>query len=146
MKLFMKTSLILILLAACSACVHRSSGKGLLPPPPPGPLKESPYRPDTPLAPDRDGLLSRLIHRAAEAPFSLETKDWLVPPGKKVLVAEAAGVLVFVQDGAGQARQRGKESQLNPGATFAFSEGDRAEIENTGKVPLILRVYIVRGQ
>lgn len=146
MKPLTKATLILVLLAGCAACGRRAGAIGLLPPPPPGPVKPSAYQPERPLVANADGVLARPVQRATEAPFTTETRDLLVPPGKKLSMAEAGAVLVIVQEGTGQARQNGKESPLKPGSALAFPEGERAEIDNNGTAPLALRIYIIRGQ
>ena len=135
-----------LLLLPLASCAKRATGRGLLPPPPPGAVKESPYRPERPLETRADGLLSRRIQAATAAPFTAELHDWIVPPGRKIAVVETGAVVALTLHGTGIVRQGGKDTEARPGVAFALSEGERAEIENNGKEPLSMRVYIVRGQ
>ena len=130
--------------AVTVSCASRATGKGVLPPANPGNFTPSSYQPERPFAVQNDGALARSIFRTENAlPYGAEVRDVLVPPGKSATLTHEGVVVVDTRDGAGTATVQDRKVQLAPGATFGLSQGQTANVQNSGTTPLLLRVYVV---
>jgi hypothetical protein len=127
-------------LLAAGACGARASGKGLLPPPNPAAIVPAPYQPERGF--DTQG--QRAVFRADDAgPYRAEIFDLLIAPGKTTTVKREGVVVVETRQGAGTATVQDKRVPLAPGTTFGLSQSGTATVENSGKEPLLLRVYVI---
>jgi len=131
-------------LLAVGACGARASGKGLLPPPNPAAIVPAPYQPERGFDTQGDGASSRAVFRADDAgPYRAEIFDLLIAPGKTITVKREGVVVVETRQGAGTATVQDKRVALTAGTTFGLSQSETATIENSGKEPLLLRVYVI---
>ena len=130
--------------AVTVSCAARGGGKGLLPPANLASFTPSPYQPERPFTPQSDGSLARAIFRSeSAAPYRAEIRDVLVPPAKSTTFAHEGIVVVDTREGTGTATAQERRVELTPGATFGLAQGQTALVQNGGKVPLVLRVYVV---
>jgi len=130
--------------AVTLSCATRTNGKGVLAPANPATFTPSAYQPERPFAPQNDGALARPIFRTdTGAPYGAEIRDLLVPPGKSATLAHEGIVLVDTREGTGEATVQQQQVKLAPGATFGLSQGQTANVQNSGRTPLLLRLYIV---
>jgi hypothetical protein len=121
---------------------------GALGPPPAAQSAAQPvYQPDRPYELQADGVLSRRAFRTDGAgPFRAEITDLIVPPGKAATLRYEGIVVVDTREGTGHATVQDRPVALRTGATFGLSQGQSARVENNGKQPLLLRVYVVTTQ
>lgn len=135
------------LLAAAAIAVSiggRPAGQTRTPAPP---VPQATYQPQRPYEPQPDGVLARREYRTdAPGPFRAEITDLIVPPGKTATLAHEGVVVVEVRDGDGSATVQTTTTRLSTGHTMGLSQSQRARVENTGKTPLLLRVYVVTTQ
>jgi hypothetical protein len=131
-------------LASMASCAPRASGKGLLPGPSAGNVKAAPDQPEQGYEAQPDGALIRRVYRAADdAPVRAEVLDVLVPPGKSTTLKYDGIVAAETREGSNAATLVEKKLTLDNGVTFGLSQGEVASVENRGKEPLLLRVYVV---
>jgi hypothetical protein len=130
--------------AVTLSCATRASGKGVLAPADPAAFKASSYQPERPFAAQSDGALARPVFRTdTGAPYGAEIRDVLVPPGKSATLAHEGIVVVDTREGTGEATVQQQQVTLAPGTTFGLSQGQTATVQNSGRTPLLLRVYVV---
>lgn len=142
--MILRTAAALVFLFAATSCAPRGNGKGLLPPPDPAAFTASSYQPERPFAPQSDGALARPVFRTdAAAPYHAEIRDLLLPPAKTTTLALDGIVVVDTREGTGVATVQDRPIELTAGTTFGLSQGQTARLQNSGKTPLLLRVYIV---
>ncbi len=142
--MFLRFVVVLTAAAVTLSCATGASGTGLLAPADPKTAKPSPYQPDRPFAAQSDGAMARPIFRTdAGAPYGAEIHDLLVAPGKSATVAHDGAALVDTREGTGAATVGDRQITLEPGATFGLSQGQTAAVQNSGRAPLVLRVYVV---
>jgi hypothetical protein len=132
-----------VALVTAVSCAARGSGKGLLPPANPAAFTPSTYEPERPFAPQSDGTLARPVFRTEGAAYPTEIRDVLVPPGKTTTLAPEGIAVVDTLEGTGVATVQDRPTELSAGATFGLSQGQTARLQNSGKTPLVLRVYVV---
>jgi hypothetical protein len=142
--MMLRTVAALVALVAAVSCAARGNGKGLLPPVNPSAVTPSSYQPERPFAPQDDGALARPVFRTDGASaFRADIRDVLVPPGKTTTLAHDGIVVVDTREGTGVATVQERSIELGAGKTFGLSQGQTARLQNTGKTPLVLRVYVV---
>jgi hypothetical protein len=130
--------------AATLSCATRANGTGVLAPADPATFKPSSYQPERPFAPQSDGALARQVFRTdTGAPYGAEIRDVLVAPGKSATLAHEGMVVVDTREGTGEATVQQQPIKLAPGTTFGLSQGQTATVQNSGRTPLLLRLYIV---
>jgi mannose-6-phosphate isomerase-like protein (cupin superfamily) len=140
----LRTVAALGVLAVAVSCATGGNGKGVLAPANPANFTPSPYQPERPFTPQSDGALARPLFRTdGAAPYRAEIRDVLVPPGKSTTLAHDGLVVVDTREGTGAATVQDRRVDLTPGATFGLSQGQTASVQNVGRTPLLLRVYIV---
>jgi hypothetical protein len=132
--------------AVTVSCAARASGKGVLAPADPAAFTPSSYQPERPFAPQNDGALARPIFRTDAAPYGAEVRDLLVPPGKTATLAQDGIVVADIREGTGDATVQGQPVKLTPGVTFGLSQGQTATVQNSGRTPLLLRLYVVTAR
>ena len=134
----------LVAIAATMSCATRANGKGVLPPANPAAFTPSPYQPERPFVAQPDGALARPIFRTdGAAPYRAEIRDVLIPPGKTTTIAHEGVVVVDTREGTGVATVGDRPIDLAAGTTFGLSQGQTARVQNSGKAPLVLRLYVV---
>jgi hypothetical protein len=142
--MMLRTIAALVALASVVSCAARGNGKGLLPPANPAAFTPSSYQPERPFAPQSDGALVRPVFRTdGTAPYRADIRDVLVPPGKTTTLAPEGIAVVDTREGIGVATVQDRSIELTAGATFGLSQGQTARLQNRGKAPLVLRVYVV---
>lgn len=130
--------------AVTLSCATRAKGTGVLAPADPAAFKPSSYQPERPFAPQSDGALARQVFRTdTGAPYGAEIRDVLVAPGKSATLAHDGMVVVDTREGTGEAAVQQQQIKLAPGTTFGLSQGQTATVQNSGRTPLLLRVYVV---
>ena len=126
------------------SCASRASGKGLLPRAPTADVQAAPDQPAQGFEAQSDGALVRRVYRAEDAaPMRAEVLDVLVPPGKTTTLKYDAVVVGEAREGSSAATLVEKNLTLDNGVTFGLSQGEAARVENKGKEPVLLRVYVV---
>ena len=123
----------LVAIAATMSCATRANGRGVLPPANPAAFTPSPYQPERPFVAQPDGA----------APYRAEIRDVLIPPGKTTTIAHEGVVVVDTREGTGVATVGDRPIDLAAGTTFGLSQGQTARVQNSGKAPLVLRLYVV---
>jgi mannose-6-phosphate isomerase-like protein (cupin superfamily) len=142
--MILRTVAALVALVTAVSCATRGDGKGLLPPVNPSSFTPSTYQPERPFAPQSDGALARPVFRTEGASaFRADIRDVLVPPGKTTTLAHEGIVVVDTREGTGVATVQDRPIELTAGKTFGLSQGQTARLQNNGKTPLVLRVYVV---
>ena len=126
-----------------ASCASRATGKGLLAPANPATFTPSSYQPERGFAVQNDGALTRQVFRTDGAPFGAEVTDLIVPPAKSATLARDGIVVVDTREGTGAATVQGADVKLAPGTTFGLSQGQTASVQNNGRTPLVLRVYVI---
>ena len=131
-------------LLTTASCAPRASGKGLLPRAPAADVQAAPDQPEQGFQAQTDGSLARRVYRAADdAPVRAEVLDVLVPPGKTTTLKYDGIVVAEAREGSSAATLVEKNLALANGVTFGLSQGEAARVENKGKEPVLLRVYVV---
>lgn len=131
-------------LLSTAACAPRASGKGLLPRPPAGNVQAAPDQPEQGFERQSDSALVRRVYRTADdAPLRAEVLDVLVPPGTTTTLKYDGIVVGEAREGSSAATLLEKKLTLDNGVTFGLSQGETARVENRGKEPVLLRVYVV---
>jgi hypothetical protein len=132
------------LVVTAVSCAARGNGQGLLPPANPTAFTPSSYQPERPFAPQSDGALARPVFRTEGAmPYRADIRDVLVPLGKTTTLTPEGIAVVDTREGTGVATVQDRPIELTAGATFGLSQGQTARLQNNGKTPLVLRVYVV---
>ena len=112
--------------------------------PSPQTVAQPAYQPSRPYEVQQDGVLSRREYRTDDTgPFRAEITDFIVPPGKATTLRYDGIVVIETREGDGSATLQDKPVPLTTGRTLGLSQGESARVENTGKKPLLLRVYVV---
>lgn len=131
-------------LVAVVSCASGGSGKGLIPPPNPAQFSASAYQPERAYAVQPDGALARPVFRTdGTAPYRAEIRDVLVAPGKATVLTQDGIAVVDTREGTGVATLQDRPLDLAPGVTFGLSQGQTARLQNNGKTPLVVRIYVV---
>jgi hypothetical protein len=127
------------------SCAPRASGKGLLPRPPAANVQAAPDQPEQGFQAQSDGALVRRVYRSDDAAAAVraEVLDVLVPPGKTTTLKYDGLVVGEAREGSSAATLVEKNLTLDNGVTFGLSQGEAARVENKGKEPVLLRVYVV---
>ena len=126
------------------SCAPRASGKELLPRPPTANVQAAPDQPEQGFQAQSDGAFARRVYRADDAaPMRAEVLDVLVPPGKTTTLKYDGIVVGEAREGSSAATLLEKNLTLENGVTFGLSQGEAARVENKGKEPVLLRVYVV---
>lgn len=74
----------------------------------------------------------------------MEVRDIEVAPGKTADgLAFPGAVIIEIRNGKGSGRVAGKSRDIAPGDIVAQSQGDPIVIDNSGTVPLSVRVYVI---
>jgi hypothetical protein len=142
--MFLKSVVVVAAAAVTLSCATGANGTGVLAPADPRTAKPSSYQPERPFAALGDGAMARPIFRTdTGAPYGAEIHDLLVAPGKSATLAHDGVALVDTRDGAGGATIGDRQVKLEPGVTFGLSQGQTAVVQNGGRAPLVLRVYVV---
>jgi hypothetical protein len=99
---------------------------------------ENPYQQLVP------GLLTRTLFTASSgAGFRVEVRDLLVGPRQTTSPVSLPGAAVFeVRSGSGLVTLAGDSQEVQPGSSFALSEGGEFAIKNETAVPLIIRAHL----
>jgi hypothetical protein len=127
-----------------ASCASGGGGKGLLPAPNLERFTASPYQPERPFSAQSDGSLARTIFRSDRAtPYRAEVRDLIVPPAKRITLVPEGIAIVDTHEGMGIATVEERRLDLAPGATFGVAQSQHTLVQNTGKEPLVLRVYVV---
>jgi len=124
-------------------------GRSLLPDPPTDQPRLSSYEPTNPYRQLAPGLLSRKIFDApaAAADAAVEVLDLLIAPGQGATDVRLLGGAVFeVRAGSGVLTTGGKRQDVKTGSTFAVPQGTSFTVENTGELPITLRVFVITAR
>ena len=142
--MILKTVVALVALVIAASCAARGNGKKLLPSADPAAFTPSSYQPERPFVPQADGVLARPLFRTeGAAPFRAEIRDMLIPPAKTTTLAHEGIAVVDIREGTGVATVQDRPIELTAGTTFGLSQGQTARLQNSGKNPLVLRIYLV---
>jgi len=142
--MFLRTCVVTAAAAFTLSCATGGNGTGLLKPADPATAKPSPYQPDRPFVAQNDGAMARPVFRTdTGAPYGADVHDLLVPPGKRTTLSHDGVVVVDTREGAGEAAVGDRQVKLEPGVTFGLSQGQTATVQNSGRAPLVLRLYVV---
>jgi hypothetical protein len=142
--MILRTVAALVALVTAASCAARGNGKGLLPAANPAALTPSSYQPEKAFASQPDGSLARPVFSTdGTAAYRVEIRDVLVPPAKMTTLAHEGVAVVDTREGTGVATVQDKPIELTAGTTFGLSQGQSARLQNSGKTPLVLRVYLV---
>jgi len=136
---------IVVLTAALVTGCERE-GRTLLPDPPKDRPGLSSYEPASPYRQLGPGVLSRKVFDAAGAVAdpAVEVLDLLVAPGQRAADVSLPGGAVFeVRAGNGVLTTSGMKEDLKTGSMFVVSQGARFTVENTGDVPVTMRVFVI---
>lgn len=75
---------------------------------------------------------------------AVEVLDLLVAPGQRAADVSLPGGAVFeVRAGNGVLTTSGMKEDLKTGSMFVVSQGARFTVENTGDVPVTMRVFVI---
>ena len=130
--------------ALVTGCQREVGGRALLPDPPKDQPKLSSYEPASPYRQLGPGVLSRKLFDATGSAEAVEAVDLLVAPGQRAGNVSLPGAAVFeVRAGSGLVTTSGKKEDVKIGSTFALSQGASFTLENTGDVPMTIRVFII---
>jgi hypothetical protein len=132
-------------LLSTPSCASRPNGTGLLPRPPADNVQAAADQPVQGFERQADSALVRRVYRAADdAPMRAEVLDVLVPPGTTTTLKYEGIVVGEAREGSSAATLLEKKLTLDNGVTFGLSLGESARVENSGKEPVLLRIYVVR--
>lgn len=135
---------LLVFALATSGCRGEArDDRGPLPRPAAGlPAQDSVRQPFTEVAP---GVFARTAFRTEPRPgLRVEVRDIEVAPGKTADgLAFPGAVIIEIRNGKGSGRVAGKSRDIAPGDIVAQSQGDPIVIDNSGTVPLSVRVYVI---
>jgi len=128
------------------SCAARTTGTGLLPRPDPSAFTPAPSQPERPFSIQAD-VLSRPIFRTEQAvPFRAEILDLLIPPGRGTNVNHEGLALVETLEGVGIVTRQNQRTPISAGTVFGLSQGETAQIDNSGNEPLTVRVYVITAR
>lgn len=129
-------------------CRGDLGGRTLLADPPKDRLKLSSYEPMSPYGQLAPGVLSRKVFATSDAAnHAVETLDLLIAPGQRASDVSLPGGAVFeVRAGHGMVATGGKKQDVKTGSTFAVSQGAAFTLENTGNVPMTIRVFVITAR
>jgi len=145
--MLLRTVAALIAVVSAASCAARGDGKGLLPHANPAAFTPSSYQPERAFAAQTDGALARPVFRTDGAtPYRVDIRDLLVPPAKTTPLTPEGIAIVDTLEGTGVATVQERKVELTAGTTFGVSQGQTARLQNNGKSPLLLRVYVVTVQ
>jgi hypothetical protein len=140
-----------LLLLAISACQPQKAaeGRGLLPAAPPdqvtsaAPPSAAPF--DQPLG--NAAFARTVFHTQGPQNIEITVRDVIVGPHAEVQLAAAAGpVLMDLTSGSGRAAAAGKTLDLSSEHPAAFPAGAAITLNNSGDVPLVVRLYTLEGK
>jgi quercetin dioxygenase-like cupin family protein len=103
---------------------------------------ENPYQQLVP------GLLTRTLFIAPSGiGFQVEVRDFLVGPRQTTSLVSLPGAAIFeVRSGSGIVSLAGDSQEVQPGSTFALSEGGEFAIKNEADVPLTIRAHLFMAE
>jgi hypothetical protein len=129
-------------------CQGYSGGRALLPEPPKDQLKLSSYEPASPYRQLAPGILSRKVFDAPDAAdHAVGVLDLFIAPGHRASdVALPGGAVFEVRTGHGALTTSGNKQEVKTGSTFAVSQGASFTLENTGDVPMTIRVFVITAR
>jgi hypothetical protein len=137
-----------LVFAACSRSDPLADARGLLPPPPSGPLAEavaarSPFEE----SPSPGVSLRTRFRGGGPLQTDVEVRDAVVAPRATLQVPPVNGVaLLDLHSGHASASVGGKAVALSAGRPTSVAARTPASITNDGDGPLALRLYVVRGK
>jgi mannose-6-phosphate isomerase-like protein (cupin superfamily) len=149
-RLFCLLALIFLILtvASQSGCKRRAKGLGTLPQPPPDQVKYSDYKPDKPFEQIAPGVAARTLYSTDESnQYHVEIRDILIGPRQKASNIQLEGAAVFeVRQGNGLVVTGEKRQTVAESSTFALSEGEPFNFENSGENPVAVRMILLRAK
>ncbi|MCI0557092.1 MAG: hypothetical protein MN733_01245 [Nitrososphaera sp.] len=94
------------------------------------------------------GLLTRTLFTASSGTdFSIEVRELLFGPGQRTSQVSLPGAAVFeVRSGEGIVTVSEQPQKIQPGSTFALSEGETFQIENEANTPITMRVHLFMAE
>jgi len=140
-----------IILAGLSGCRGRSQNAfvahGPLPPPPTGQLTFAGTPPARPFQKEPGNLFARTIFEADGPQNSrIEVRDLLIPPRGKSQIAALPGPAMFELTSGSATIVLNEKPQELDGTIRSLPAGTAVSIENTGALPAMVRLYVIRAR
>ncbi len=149
-RLMCSLALVFLVVTASAqfGCKGRAKGVGTLPQPTPGQIKYSDYKPDKPYQEIAPGVAARTVYSTDDSDkYHVEIRDILIGPRQKASNLQLEGAAVFeVRQGTGLLISGEKRQSVAESSTFALSEGESFNFENSGENPVAVRMILLRAK